>query len=173
MNKLTYLDRCIRSWGGQLIILDEDDYERMLDEDQSDINQAPFDPNYSVDWCKGIIYAVKESLTISPLLHEMGHVFASKFPPFHEECNELTWFGWEYAFAKRLKLVSEWITENYHYGLGYLYDGPGVNLGELCNSSLTKALTTALDVSRSHNLLIGNYPVPCRRIKRTPSWIHR
>lgn len=166
MNKVTYLDRCIRAWGGQLTILSRDAYKRVLAEDQEDINQAPFDSNYSIDWCKGIVYAVKDHLAIPPILHEMGHIFASKFPPFHENCDELTWFGWEYAFAKRLKVVSKWIASNHEYGLGYLYDGPGCDLGELCNQGRAEVFAAALEVSRRNNLLIGNYPIPCRRINK-------
>lgn len=53
---------------------------------------------------------------LAEIIHEMGHVFASKVAP--DECNEYDFFGWEIAMVKHIGLpLKDWIYEQSNYAV--------------------------------------------------------
>ena len=76
--------------------------------------RAPFgNHELGVNWAKKKIYYSKEC-PWPDVLHEMAHVFASKYLP--DQTDEWDFFGWEIGAVKLLKgSITEWATANRYY----------------------------------------------------------
>lgn len=101
------------SWGGQVIGLSKLEFEEA--ELKESYSEAPFSANNL-----GVIWEEKKIVFSGDvhwyeLVHEMGHVFASRVCPY--EADEVSFFGWEYALAKQLRGVSEWKEQNKDYAI--------------------------------------------------------
>jgi len=77
---------------------------------------APFISAHAIDWTARIIYVVKGRADVPAILHEMGHVFASRRSPWHSK--EFSFFGWEYLLAKELGITRAWAKSNQGYSVG-------------------------------------------------------
>lgn len=72
--------------------------------------EAPFDIRVGLDYDQKVIYVREAALAdgpsvLCPIMHEMGHVFASSVAP--NDSKETDFLGWEYALAKTLGLARQ------------------------------------------------------------------
>ena len=124
--------------GGRLAIVTQREMSAMLDRDWPDYDgplglkaDANFDlehhegfsepensETHGLEWGKKIIYAVRGRESVGHLIHEMGHVFADRFPPDSSKCREWNLFGWEMAVARRIGAWATWSQHNKNYSVG-------------------------------------------------------
>ena len=70
---------------------------------------APFCANIGVYWAKKVIAHKKVGFSTAGLVHEMGHVFASKTPPNAKDTDEVDFLGWEVTLAASLGIRAAWV----------------------------------------------------------------
>jgi hypothetical protein len=99
-SEVAKLARLIARWNGKLVEASEKRYDRLLRTDL--YSEAPFSHHsIGIMWHRKTIYYSGE-ICWTDLTHEMGHVFACPKAPDDEECDELSFFGWECALAKHI-----------------------------------------------------------------------
>lgn len=111
-----YIDRLMElaaSWGGS------------IETDNSltwffahDLCVSPFSSAVGIIWEERAILFDPERLPhpVTALIHEMGHVFASKKPP--KKADEMEFFGWEVKLAELIGYPMEsWLAGNADYCL--------------------------------------------------------
>jgi hypothetical protein len=64
--------------------------------------------NHGQEWGRKIIYAVEGHESVGHIIHEMGHVFADRYPPNNSKCREWRWFGWEIEVARQIGAWKTW-----------------------------------------------------------------
>ena len=110
---LTRLSRLCKRWGGSLTPLAREGYW------EAGISEAPFQCGLGLHWKTRRLYYDPSWTTCcvqaTGIIHEMGHVFACLSYPFAEE---LGFFGWEYALARKLGCVRSWVENNRGYVVG-------------------------------------------------------
>ena len=111
-DSLSTLKNLCKKWGGSLVEVSQTDYDK-LNASSETHSEAPFTSgrlgvNYSE---KRVVYSGK--LDVGELIHEMGHVFASKVEP--AKCPEFDFFGWEYLVAKKVGALAEWFRSSKDY----------------------------------------------------------
>lgn len=125
MNEYQILQAQCRRWGGDLLAASEDSIKSFITDAEPGIEDiiaigptffvAPFTLKYNL----GILWNRHEILYAPPLnwtaiIHEMGHVFASKEDP--NNADEWSFFGWEMALVRFLSLnLDQWIQDNKDY----------------------------------------------------------
>jgi hypothetical protein len=108
---------------------------------------APFCANIGVYWAKKVIAHKKVGFSTAGLVHEMGHVFASKTPPNNKHTDEVDFLGWEVTLAARLGIRAAWVREMSSYGIHYdNEDGPDqfAQLGDLTRKERANVLARAV-----------------------------
>lgn len=117
---LRALARLCRKFGGALIRLSQVEFDRLFDDRAraraASRYEAPFTSAHGVNWIRKIIYTVRDREEVGSIIHEMGHVFADRKPPFNT--NEWEWFGWEIAVARSIGAAREWSKHNANYNTG-------------------------------------------------------
>jgi len=94
------LARLCLKWGGELRRVSSDEYDRWMARRFS-YSEAPFSSNMiGVAWKKKWVIT-SGTILWTDVIHEMGHVFASKKSP--ETSDEWAFFGWEYALVKHVR----------------------------------------------------------------------
>lgn len=78
-------------------------------------SSPPNSEHHGLEWEKKIIYAVRGHEIVGQIIHEMGHVFASPYPPDNSKCKEWRWFGWEMAVASEIGAWHAWSRHNDSY----------------------------------------------------------
>lgn len=86
--------------------------------DWAGVSVAPFSDDYGVRWGKREVH-YRAGRELGPIIHELGHVFACRFPPNHRMCIEPRFFGWEWVLSQELGLEKEWLASVQDYGLTY------------------------------------------------------
>ena len=134
------LARVCRQLGGRLAIVsqrtlsdlfnrdwpdegDEDSFDLEHHEGFSPTNED--DMQHGLNWRERIVYAVRGREKVASIIHEMGHVFADRYPPDSSRCREWRWFGWEIAVARRISAWETWSRHNARRSVG------GAEWGEL------------------------------------------
>ena len=137
-NHVEALSQICAQLGGRLAIVTQRAMSAMLDRDWPDYDgplgleaDANFDlehhegfsspensDTHGLEWRKKIIYAVRGRESVGQIIHEMGHVFADRYPPDSSRCSEWRWFGWEMAVARRIGAWQTWSRCNANYGVG-------------------------------------------------------
>lgn len=114
------LRRLARKWGGDLVGVNQKEWDRLKEERLTDrtrpFHEAPFSSNdLGVHWpSRRVIYSGKVEWV--EVIHEMGHVFATTENPEHVD--EYDFFGWEYALVKLIGAsIDEWVKHNKDYGV--------------------------------------------------------
>jgi hypothetical protein len=118
MTPLQRLRKMAREWGGRIVHSPDqfrkiqEDLDKRFDLD-TPISLCPFDDDLAIDHARRLIVMRLAEPNLGNLIHEMGHVFASKIAPRDSE--EWPFFGWEYMVAKQAGCLSNWLksTENY------------------------------------------------------------
>ena len=115
MNTSTVIENLaglINLWGGELIVTDHIPIRF----------QSPGPSSVGLNWRGKRIYCTFESKYVrvpeilAGIIHEMGHVFASKKPVRQQY--EFSFFGWEYLVAKKVNFDRDtWIEENSVYAV--------------------------------------------------------
>ena len=129
MDPLHSLARICHCLGGQLAIVPRGDFYTLVDADDDVClpHTAGSVCEYGVHWKKKIIYAVRGTQHIGFVIHEAAHVFADRYHPDHDKCDEWAWLGWEIVVARRLGVLAAWSRQNANYCLG---DGLDTGLGK-------------------------------------------
>jgi hypothetical protein len=98
-----------RHLGGDIKVIDHLKFDSKL------LTPCPFSNNLGVNWEKKIVYVsmVAAGSDIHGIIHEMGHVFASRKPPANSK--EYDFFGWEYVVAISIGALFEWDKGSYNY----------------------------------------------------------
>ena len=105
----------VRFFESVLSIREEFDY------DNSGYEPAPFKRGLGVRWAEKEIVAI-EGMDWPSLVHEAGHILASKEPP--QRSDEYAFLGWEFALCQHLGLpLREWYEQNRDYSLDYWIEG--------------------------------------------------
>lgn len=145
-----------RQWGGDLVEITEAQYEALVREGTDEFQPAPFtDKNLGVDYINKIVYYANKPWY--SILHEMGHVFASREEP-NRATNEYDFFGWELAVVKLIGAnVDEWVRGN----CDYVVTGD-VDLGSLSLDGVAKILEEIEGLARDRGLTVDGRPVAIR-----------
>ena len=119
---LRKLGRICRSLGGRLVLLPSPNIA-FLDALETHRNLSTPDTSgskleYGIRWRRKLIYAVRDTDHIGYIIHEAGHVFAERFSPDHDKCDEWEWLGWEIAVARSIGAYREWSEQNCGYSVG-------------------------------------------------------
>lgn len=138
LDHLKALGQLCGQLGGRLAIVSQRDISAMIDRDWPDYDnagsfeeaEAGFDlehhegfsspensATHGQEWGKKIVYAVRGCESVGQIIHEMGHVFADRYPPDSSKCREWYWFGWEMAVARRIGAWQTWSRHNETYGI--------------------------------------------------------
>lgn len=113
--ELQRLRKLAKRWGGNILRVTAQQY---VDYDDR-FSFAPFSSNMlGVIWDEKLVcYSGRVSWI--EVVHEMGHVFASKLPPNTKGIDEGDFFGWEYRIVETIGAsVGEWMVSNRDYGVG-------------------------------------------------------
>jgi len=152
------LARLCTGWGGKLIELTEEEFDQ-----RDDIAGAPFSAgDLGIIWEEKVILYSTFIYPISPsdIIHEMGHVFASKEPPDSSE--EYDFFGWEREVARRVGIsLKAWVYSNRHYGIAD-NEIEYTELGLLPPRVLRKVLRERVDFAVKAGLIQNGRPVAIR-----------
>lgn len=107
-------------WGGMLIYATSEEFSNL--QKNTEFAKAPFTQNQiGFFWeSKQIFWSASMYGKLMPswhdLLHEMGHVFASEYPPEYDKCDETAFHGWEYIVARHIRApIQEWLDGNADY----------------------------------------------------------
>ena len=175
---LERLGKMISNWGGRLTLVPrghfnaivgavelEPGHKRSLFDHVRDNNpwsEAPFLAGHAVRWDIGTVIADSSRVHVPALIHEAGHVFASKVPP--DSADEFAWLGWEYVLARKLGATEAWIAGNKDYGLGDL------EFGDLTEASRLDLLAERIQEGIRQKIISPDLePLPVRRpLKRRP-----
>lgn len=99
------LARITQGWGGALI---GDD---ISPEDENGLSDAPFSMFFCVNHYTKRVYYNPEVLSYpqeaAGVIHELGHVFACHDLP--KDSEEFDFFGWEWALAREVDMLDEWL----------------------------------------------------------------
>lgn len=92
-----------------------------------------------------------QSANVNGIIHEMGHVFATKHRPESQACNEPDFLGWEIALARSVGAFDAWSEDNASYTINH-EDGY-FEWGDLCIApSAVERRIVAGYIKRSRNL---------------------
>ena len=90
------------------------DWERLGDD--QDFYEAPFTGGIGVNWKTRSIYDSRANRPWPEILHEAGHLLASKVNP--KESSAYDFLGWEICVAQKLGLpMGEWWRNNNPYSI--------------------------------------------------------
>ena len=166
--KLRKLKMLAHKWGGSIVQVSEEEYEALRfaqdfepngtlrhSSHPSRLSDAPFSSHLL-----GVIYSEKKIVYAEgppwyEFIHEMGHVFAST--SISSMSKEYDFFGWEYAMARSLKAVKEWLIGNKDYSVG-----EGDDLSAVSPKEVRKILKERLSVAVSLGLVVNGEPVALR-----------
>lgn len=152
LDRLKYL---AESWGGYLIEVTPSEFAELNAADQ--LSEAPFTSGIGVDFDTKTVYYTP-STSISSLIHEMGHVFASHARP--EDSEELDFFGWEFVLAKTLGVEEEWLDDQVHYSVPS--QGGYSSFRRLPLGDQTNLLESVILRGRLLGIIVGDTPVAVR-----------
>jgi hypothetical protein len=148
----------IRSWGGNVIHLNEDEFEDVHNDVYFFL--APFcDDNLGINWKNKIIYFEGKE-NIPNMIHEAGHLFASKDNP--NESDEWSFFGWEYKLAQELKIIDEWDAANFGYQVDLEESTGSVPWSSLTQAERAKVIGNRLVEAKKIGLIVNGKAVNIR-----------
>lgn len=118
--------------------------------------------------------------TVSALVHEMGHAFASKRAPMNSD--EWSFFGWEFLTARKLGVLPQWIIGTADYVLpqevaadligATSFRSRGWDIQAARSARvLAPVLWRAVTLGRKNGSIVGREPVCVRqraKAKRSP-----
>lgn len=161
VNHLRALSQVCRQFDGQLAVVTQQEFDtlfedqgrRALDTDEG-LCEAPFTDAHGLWWRRKIIYAVQGREEVGPLIHEMGHVFASPHHPYHDcsTCHEWNWFGWEIILARQIGAYRSWSRQNVNY---QTTEG-GTTWGSLSTDQRRAVITERLTCAQRSGLIDEN-----------------
>lgn len=153
-----------QQFGGQILVVDEPWEGEMWKTFPPGLNRrgwstAPFCSNIGIYWAKKIIVHKKVGFTTAGLIHEMGHVFASKLHPNHRMAEEAEFLGWEVVLATQMGIRRQWMREMEAYNVNLksedddddeMNDGQYTQyaLGELTRAERKKVFTKAIALAQ-------------------------
>ena len=156
---LSRLQDLARSWGGELVETSSEKLKSLgLDsmkksKELREYYESPFSDSYSL----GILLEEFKVLYVpgrvhwSDIIHEMGHIFATKMPPYRVD--EWGFFGWEYAVAIHVGgELSEWLRNNGDYAVGVV-GGGYLELGGLTSDQRDAMLIERWDFAVQEGLI--------------------
>lgn len=115
-----YLARLCSRWGGELIILPEQEFHA-LDYRAPGISGAP-DGWHAIDLLRRRVITAEKHACPGCVIHEMGHLFLIEAEP--EVCpDEWPWFGWEVMLARQTGCYPTWSKSSRTYIVGGGYEG--------------------------------------------------
>jgi hypothetical protein len=157
------LQRFARRLGGDVVVITWDQLREMDTKPQSDeeFSGSPFSISHGISWNKRIVYVAPDSgedprEIIGGIIHELGHVLASKDPP--NKAMEFEFFFWEYRVAERLGLQEAWEYSTHNYGV----DGDGSEWGPLKPEERKKVLVEAKKDAMKAGVIRRGLPVSIR-----------
>ena len=151
--RVAALARLCRQWGGSLLVLAVDDFERCMKNDE--YSEAPFTSWHGINWSRREILAVDGRLDVGAVIHEMGHVFAD----IHFPGDEMSWLGWEIGTALSVGAYREWSRQNSNYSI----DGDGTEWGMQTRSERRALVRDLLSNAFSNGLVDSNARPLCKR----------
>lgn len=106
------LQKLVQRWGGTLERITPKEFKELVISSGT-FADAPFAHNVGVDFKRKRILWHGKQPTVGNLIHEVGHVFASKKEPFSSD--EWSFFGWEHATARYVGAERSWFKASYDY----------------------------------------------------------
>jgi hypothetical protein len=149
-----------RKWDGDIKeVAHNTFYKRTRGEHDPDFYPCPFFYNMGIYWVgKTILFTGVGSWTTA--IHEMGHIFASKYPPSSLKTDEFSFIGWEYTLAKYVKGdIDMWHLHMKDYGVGV---GDQFEYGQLPLPKRDKWLEGRVAVATKNKLIIDGIPQAIR-----------
>lgn len=126
------LARHARRWGGRIVEYSDAEYRRV--KHQFGWSEAPFHPgNLGVNWPGKVIGIAAGAIDWPAVIHEMGHVFASRLKP--DRSAEWEFLGWEIVLARQYDLPF-YRRCNHDYGIEWSWNGNHYpTIGDLSDSA--------------------------------------
>lgn len=155
-----YICRRVAAWGGEVEIVPHDAFRAGdLPASWSDCPFGSAAINYR---SRQVLISEEESVSV--LVHELGHVFASPCGPNSRRCEEPPFLGWEMRLATEAGCFQEWLDGMADYGISF--EGSMYDIGDLDQDAQLRLME--FSVRRSARLgLIGSdgrvTPHPRRR----------
>ena len=89
---------------------------KQFNENQN-IQHAPFASHIGIIWNTKELFYVSDAQWPA-MVHELGHLIATKDFPVHGKCNEFDFFGWEIALVREIGApIDAWLKDNEEYGV--------------------------------------------------------
>lgn len=139
-----------------------------IKEDFNSLGNCPFDSDVNLVWSRKVIQVTSERWEtldadlISVLIHEAGHAVACKRRP--NQSSEWPFFGWEYAVARRCRVVKDWLQghKDYYADLGRGEDRVAGDMGQLTPKEVRQVLDNRWLVAQKSGLIVDAVPLVLR-----------
>ena len=129
------------------------------------VQTAPFDDLFGVNFKKKIIYYRNDALEkrgqpyfIAGIIHEMGHVFASRLSV--NKSKEYNFFGWEYNLARQIRFpIKEWRYGNRDYVIDEEY---AHDVKQISDKDFRRFVKEIIARAMKHKLIVDSKCVAIR-----------
>jgi hypothetical protein len=124
-----YITSVARRGQSRIEIVPTDDFSSKLDDiyGQPGWSDCPF-ASATIHY-KTRRVLISDDAPVAALIHELGHVLASPYPPDDERCTEPPFLGWEARLAMEAGCFQEWLDGMQDYGIEF--EGSYVDIGDL------------------------------------------
>lgn len=92
--------------GGSVTIINGGQYHEL--QQTTMFEDAPFTGGMGINYRRKILYAMPH-FHVGEAVHEAAHMFASKWGPNNNKCEEYAFLGWEYALARQVGCMELWM----------------------------------------------------------------
>ena len=155
---LIYLFDLIKLWGGSISMIDNNRTWSLLYRN-CDFSESPTSPNsLGINFNKKILYIdSRNNISIENLIHEMGHLFASKYSPNSNKCDETLFLGWEFSLYRLLdlniinSLKSSDYLDKWKCNCCNL-NGKSILINSLSKDCISKYIESNINISKKNNL---------------------
>ena len=164
MTSIERLQALAREWGGDIKRVPPPPTGRMALFVDGGHSHCPFD-DLAVHFERREVWHWEAAPNVGSLIHEAGHVFASRIAPEHSE--EYDFFGWEAVVARRAGVFDEWLESSGNYQIQTLDPG-GQEFGRLDRTYQRRLLADRIRVAKRAGLIRFGRPVSIRSRKKAP-----
>lgn len=120
--------------------------------------ESPFTSHLGISWRDRVLYVrssrLRDPLTVGGMIHELGHILATKVAPGPSE--ELDFVGWEWQAAKLCEVLPQWYRSMHPYGTDMC-----LNFGSLSRKDKLKFLRKHVKLGKE----LGNLSPSGRPLK--------
>jgi len=151
--KFARINKLAEKLGAKILVVSA---EELSDAKSSvDFSPCPFRDGIGVCHSAQVVlvdkHFLQEEFWLATLIHELGHVLASKEKP--DRSREFDFLGWEIAFARKVRGLNDWIKGNQDYCIDW-HDH--LEFKELPRNKRKEFFDQRIAVSRRKGMLDAN-----------------